>query len=199
MGRRASLPGASAASCARLLESVSRSVRAGLSLSAALIDAVSDEPSAPSAAAPRPVIDAVDERILDAVRRHRRGLPLAECLRVARERCDDDGPVRLTVTVLLVAAGHGGPSAEALDRAATTLRERAALAADAQVHAAPARLSATMLGWAPVAFSSVAAMLDHRVRHVLIGTPAGWLCIAGGTALALAGRRWMSRLVGVDP
>lgn len=180
--------GSSAIECAQLLESVARSVRSGLSLSAALDHAIG----------PHPALDErlVDERIVEAVRRHRRGEGLAQSLEAVRHACRDDEDVRLTVAVLWIAAGHGGPSAEALDRAAGTLRDHAALAADARTHAAPARLSATVLTLSPIGFSGLAAVADHDVRRVLTATPAGWLCLSAGLALALGGRRWMNQLVG---
>lgn len=181
---------ARAAACARLLESVARGLRSGLSLSAALT----------SACEPRRVHDAlrtddVDPRVANAVRRHTLGEPLAVSLDAARATCRQDEALRLTLTVLRTAAGHGGASAEALDRAASTLRQHAALAADAHTQAAPARLSATMLTISPIAFSAGAAVLDAEVRRVLLATPVGWICATAGLALSLAGRRWMTRLV----
>lgn len=183
----------SAIECAQLLESIARSVRSGLSLSAALDHAIGFQPARVGTA--RGDGTRVDDRIIEAVRRHRRGEGLAQSLDAVRDACRDDEDVRLTVAVLWIAAGHGGPSAEALDRAAATLRDHAALAADARTHAAPARLSATVLTLSPIVFSGLAAVADQDVRRVLVSTPAGWICLAAGLALALGGRRWMNQLV----
>lgn len=197
-------------SSAHLLEAVARGVRAGMSMSTALITAVDPVPSPGE----QDTGHDLDPRLTDAVRRHRLGVPLVASLdavrndvmgrdevpgrqpgRQSRRRSRPDDVLVFVSTVLMIAADHGGPSAEALDRAATTLRDQAALVADARTHAAPARLSATVLTVAPLGFSALAAGLDHDVRQVLVTTPVGWICAATGTALAIAGRRWMTRLV----
>lgn len=181
---------ARATACAHLLESIARGLRSGLSLSAALS----------STCAPHTVhgalrADVTDPHIVEIVRRHALGEPLVVSLDAARAACRHDEALRLTLAVLHTAAAHGGASAEALDRAAATLRQHATLAADARTQAAPARLSATMLTLAPIAFSAVAAMLDAEVRHVLLATPVGWACVVAGLTLSFTGRRWMTRLV----
>lgn len=183
-------------SCALLLESVARGLRSGLSLSVSLTRVCSpDDASGPDDwTTPVPSTD-VDDRIAEAVRRHLLGQPLVTSLDLARDSCRHDESLRLTLAVLRTAAAHGGTAAEALDRTAATLRQHAALASDARTHAAPARLSATVLTLAPILFSACAAVLDAKVRHVLVATPVGWLCLASGLALSLVGRRWMARLV----
>ncbi len=98
--------------------------------------------------------------------------------------------------MLAVAALHGGPSAEALDRTAATLRERAALAEETDGHAASGRLSATVLTLVPLAFTALSITVDDRVRQVLLATPIGWACLVIGLSLNLTGRRWMNRIVG---
>lgn len=183
-------PGRRARVHAQLLESIARGVRSGLSLTIALDGAVGDVTASCGTDAP-----CIDARIVEALRRHRAGAPLADCLAVARAESRSDEQVRLTLTVLWIAAGHGGPSAEALDRAAVVLREHAALADDARTHAAPARLSATVLTLSPIIFCGGAAALDADVRRILVSTPIGWVCIVCGSALAALGRRWMSHLV----
>jgi tight adherence protein B len=175
-------------SCARLLESVARAVRSGMSLSAALDRALEDN------SLDQGIESEMNSRIHEALRRHHHGEPLAVSLGIAKATCRDD-VVRLTLAVLGLAAGHGGPSAEALDRAGAALRERASLAADARTQAAPARLSSTMLTLSPVAFSALTASLDDNIRRTLVATPLGWGCMITGLLLAGLGRHWMTRLV----
>lgn len=173
--------------CADVLDSTARGVRAGLSLAAAL-DATASRGALPPSLA-------------DALAAHRTGRPLAACLDdarvgpVAASGVDDAGAVHLMLTVLSVAATHGGPSSQALDRAAATLRERAALTHEAQAHAAAARLSSRVLTAVPLAFAGFAVVADPRVREVLLTTPLGWACVVAGCGLNLVGRRWMSRIV----
>ena len=83
----------------------------------------------------------------------------------------------------------------AIDAAASVLRERDAVAADARAHSAQARLSARVLTVVPLAFAAWSAATDERVRHTYLATSVGALCIAAGLALNTVGWWWMRRIV----
>jgi len=164
-----------AASCDR----IARELRSGQSLTAALLGAA----------------DAAGHPFLrDVAAGLRAGRPLVVAIDGAAHP-----PVHADVAfvgqVLAVAAEHGGAPAEAIDRAAATLRERAALRAERSAQAASARLSTQVMTVLPLAFTAVVATSDPAVRDVLLGTPLGWTCLTVGAGLNLVGRVWARRVV----
>lgn len=185
--RRRSLPGQRAAGppcaddglLADTCDSIARALRGGRSLAAA-------------------VAEAADRHAHPAVVEIARGVGVGEPLttaidRVAARAADPD--TVLVTQVLAVAAEHGGSQAEAIDRAAATLRERHALRAERRAQAASARLSTRVMTILPFAFTGFVAASDADVRHVLVGTPVGWSCLAIGGVLNLGGRAWAKRAV----
>lgn len=107
----------------------------------------------------------------------------------------DDPDWALARAVLATLAEHGGPAAEPLDRVAATLRERAAVRDERRVHAAAAVLSARLLTWLPLLVAGWSLLTSPSVRQVLLATPVGWACLAGGIALNLLGRHWTARII----
>lgn len=106
-----------------------------------------------------------------------------------------DAPSRLAGAALVVAAELGGPGAAAVDAAAASLRERTAADDEVAALSVQARLSALLLTLAPIGFAFLLTSLDPTSARFLVGTPAGWACIAIGLGLDGAGALWMSRLV----
>lgn len=160
-------------------DAIARALRGGRSLSAA-------------------VVEAADRHGHQALVEISRGVGVGEQLPSAIARAasrSSDPDVMLVVQVLAVAAEHGGSQAEAIDRAATTLRERRALRAERQAQAASARLSTRVMTVLPFAFTGFVATTDADVRHVLVRTPVGWTCLTVGIALNVAGRAWAERAV----
>jgi len=101
----------------------------------------------------------------------------------------------LAITVLRACAVNGGPPAEPLDRAASTLRNRAADAADRLTQSAQARLSAVVMTVLPVAMLALLLATSASTRAAAAGGP-GIMAITVGGILNLAGWRWMRRIVG---
>lgn len=166
----------------RLAEScdaIARALRGGRSLSAAVVEAA-DRHGHPALA--------------EIARGVGVGGALPHAIADVAERAHE-ADVVLVVNVLGVAAEHGGSQAEAIDRAAATLRERAALRAERHAQAASARLSTRVMTVLPFAFTGFVASTDADVRHVLFRTPVGWTCLTIGVALNLAGRMWAMRAV----
>lgn len=178
-GRRGrATPGADGA-LAEACDTIARSLRSGMSLSSAVVEAAQrhDVPE-----------------LTEVARAAHLGQPLPQAIeRVAAAVSAADA--RLVVQVLGVAAEHGGAQAEAIDRAAATLRERAALRAERAAQAASARISTRVMTVLPFAFTGFVAASDADVREVLLRTPVGWVCLTVGVALNLSGRAWARRAV----
>ncbi len=103
--------------------------------------------------------------------------------------------LRLACTVLQACAANGGPPGEPLDRAAATLRARAADWADRRTHSAQARMSALAMTWLPVAMLLLLLVTSAPVRAIAT-TPLGALTIVAGALLNAAGWRWMTHIIG---
>ena len=101
-------------------------------------------------------------------------------------------PARIAAgAALAFGAELGGARARALDAAASSLRDRAALAGEMRALTAQARMSAAVMVGAPLVFVVVTAVLDVGLRSVFV-TPVGLACLVGGIALDAAGAAWMA-------
>ena len=107
----------------------------------------------------------------------------------------DSPHLGLAVTVLRACAINGGPPAEPLDRAAATLRGRAADAAERRTQSAQARLSAVVMTVLPVAMLALLLATSPSTRAAAV-SGAGLTAIVVGGALNIAGWRWMRHIVG---
>ncbi len=106
--------------------------------------------------------------------------------------------VRAAAGAFAVAATMGGRSADAIDGLAASLREHRSAAADARALSAQARLSAIVVGAAPVGYLALSAVIDPGSVDVLVGTAVGRVCLVVGLVLELAAVLWMRRIVGSD-
>ncbi|MEI8001730.1 MAG: type II secretion system F family protein [Actinomycetes bacterium] len=137
-----------------------------------------------------------DLRRLD--RRVALGAPLAEALGAwARERDLDAG--RAVAGALVVAAATGGAAASALDGLARSLRDQQAARADAAAWSAQSRLSAVVVGLAPVGFLAFSAIADPHAVTVLVSTGVGRLCLVAGLSFDALGAWWMHRIATSPP
>jgi tight adherence protein B len=96
---------------------------------------------------------------------------------------------------LAVCARTGGPAADALDALSSALRDRLAVIAEAHALSAQARLSALVIGAAPIAYLAWSTLVDPSTLHTLVGTSAGLACLFFGGALECLGLWWMRRIV----
>lgn len=163
------------------LDALARSIRSGASLSQAVREAAT--------AVPGPV-GADLSRVSSSVGR---GVTLEAALRdwVAR---NDRPAVRLAVGALGLASQTGGPPARVVEDVATALRGRQHLEREAVALAAQAKLSAVVVGVAPIGFALLACVVDRRNAHLLFGTPIGIGCVTVGLALDAVGALWMRRI-----
>lgn len=119
-----------------------------------------------------------------------RGVRLSEALAVS----SDSSHLALALAVLRACAINGGPPAEPLDRAASTLRSRAADAAERTTQSAQARLSAVVMTVLPLAMLALLLATSPTTRSAAL-TSTGMVAILIGGALNLLGWRWMRRIV----
>lgn len=105
--------------------------------------------------------------------------------------------LQLAFAVIAAAADVGGSAAPAIDRVATTLRQRTADRDDRRVQAAQARLSAHVMTAVPIVMLALLVGSDGEVRTTL-ATPVGAACVVLGLLLNAAGWLWMRRIVGAS-
>jgi Flp pilus assembly protein TadB len=161
-------------------ELVARSLRSGSSLTAAVTADAATESSMATVVEP-------------VVRHITRGEPLVVAL--DGSGVDAVSPAGLAFTVLRSCARFGGPAAIPLERAAATLRVRAAVAAEQRAQSAQAQLSARVLTLVPIVLLGLLVLTDANVRSAL-GTPAGIVVVILGGLLNVAGALWMRRIIG---
>jgi tight adherence protein B len=96
---------------------------------------------------------------------------------------------------LEVAVSAGGPAAPALDGLAAAVRDRHDAVAEIAALSAQARLSAIVVGAAPLVSLALSLLMDPRVAPTLIGTAPGRACLLMGIALEGLAGVWMRRIV----
>lgn len=170
--RRARRPGP--ADIATWCDSLAREVRSGASLANALRSVAPPDGSA---------LVAIPHDLA-------RGRSLAEALAVPASTAHEAA----ALMVLAQCALHGGPASQPLDQVATTLRRRAADAAERAVHSSQARLSALVMTVLPGAVLLLLVTTSPSVRSVS-STPAGLLALTAGLGLNGLGWWWMRRVI----
>jgi tight adherence protein B len=111
----------------------------------------------------------------------------------ARERVAPG--VDVAAAAFSMCATVGGRSADALEGLASSLRDRLALVAEARALSAQARMSAVVVGGAPLLYMCWSAIADQHALHVLTATTTGRVCVLLGIGLELAGMFWMRRIL----
>ncbi len=107
--------------------------------------------------------------------------------------------VAAVVAGLAVAVDAGGPAAPALDGLAAGLRDRHDAAAEVAAVSAQARLSAIVVGAAPLVSLALSLLADPRVAPTLVGTAPGRACLVTGVTLDGLAALWMRRIVRCEP
>jgi tight adherence protein B len=126
------------------------------------------------------------------------GVALVDALGAWPEERAVDG-VRAAAGALAVAAALGGRAADALDGLARSLRDRLGAAAEAGALSAQARLSAVVVGAAPIAYLAFSTAVDPTSTAPLLTTTPGRVCFALGLGCEVLGALWMRRIVRTAP
>jgi tight adherence protein B len=122
------------------------------------------------------------------------GLPLVDALAGWPTEHDLPG-VRAAAGALSVATTMGGRSAEAIDGLAASLRHRLDAAAEAHALSAQARLSALVVGAAPLGYLAFSSLVDPRSVTVLVATGMGRVCLVVDLGLEGLAALWIRRIV----
>ncbi|HEX2048047.1 MAG TPA: type II secretion system F family protein [Acidimicrobiales bacterium] len=170
------------------LESVARSLRSGASLRQAV-----EEAGASTGGGGGKVLAA---ELARAAAEAAQGASLVAALEGVAARRPLPG-VRLGVAALCLGAETGGAQARAVDGVAATVRERLAVAAELRALSSQARISALVIGLAPIGFGAFAAATDPRTSEFVFHTPAGLALLVTGLVLDGVGWLWMQRLARV--
>ena len=122
------------------------------------------------------------------------GLSLVDALQTWPEAHDAPG-VRAAAGAFAVASTLGGGAADAIDGLASSLRQRLDAADDARALSSQARLSAVVVGAAPIGYLVFSSLVDPRAVGVLVGTGVGRVCLVIGLALEALAALWIRRIV----
>ncbi|MDQ1519078.1 MAG: tight adherence protein, partial [Actinomycetota bacterium] len=115
---------------------------------------------------------------------------------IARWADERDAPgVRAAAGALALGASVGGACADALDGLAASLRARLAVMAEARALSAQARLSAMVVGAAPVGYLAWSALVDPGPLASLVGSMAGRVCLLLAVTLEALAVVWMLRVL----
>jgi tight adherence protein B len=126
--------------------------------------------------------------------RTRLGLSFVEALRAWPSEREAAG-VRAAAGALAVASTMGGHAADAIDGLASSLRNRLDASAEARALSSQARLSAIVVGGAPLGYLAFASVVDRRSVGALVGTAIGRTCLVVGLGLEVLAAVWMRRIV----
>ncbi len=159
---------------------VARGLRGGANLHVALTEAAEGE--GPASRSIREVLIRVagGERLGEGFDRWAGGL--------------DHPDANVVRAVLRLGESTGGALAVPLERAAATLRERAALSDEIRALTAQARVSSMVVALAPLGFLGVVTLVDRGSATVLFTSPLGLACLVAGLVLDAVGIVWMSRI-----
>ncbi|MGH8976279.1 MAG: type II secretion system F family protein, partial [Acidimicrobiia bacterium] len=137
---------------------------------------------------------ALAENLRAVVARVDGGATLAGALARWREECP--GTPELAVAgALEVTQLAGGGVAGALEGLAAGLRDSLEGARELRAQAAQARVSAAVVGLAPLGVLGLSLLGDRRVAAALVGTAGGWACLLGGLGLEALAALWMRHIL----
>jgi tight adherence protein B len=103
--------------------------------------------------------------------------------------------VRACSGALVVTGELGGAAARPLEGLAKSLEDRLAVVAETRAQSAQARVSAIVVGCAPLGYLAMSTAIDRDALDTLLSRPVGRLCLAVGLALDVLAVMWMRRIV----
>lgn len=166
----------------QVLEMISRALRAGHSLSAAL-GVVAEEAAEPARSA-----------FGEVFQKQKFGLPLRDAL-MELVRCFPSNDIKVLVTAILVQRDTGGNLVQILERTSALIRERLKLQGDVRVHTAQGRLTGWILCLLPVLMLILLLLTNPSYPKVLLDDPTGRKLLYGGVVLLGFGAYSIHRIV----
>ncbi len=130
----------------------------------------------------------------EVVARVDQGAPLAEALAGWRER-RPGAAAQAVAGALEVTQLAGGGVAGALEGLAAGLRAGDEGARELRAQSAQARLSAAVVGLAPLGVVGLSWLGDRRVPAALVGTAGGRVCLLTGLGLEALAALWMRAIL----
>lgn len=167
-----------------VIELVGTSLRAGLSIRAALLQ-VSRQTANPIA-----------QELAILERMQRIGIPLTTALSEWAKRIPLED-VRLLGFAVGVSSSSGGNLADALDRLANACRQRLIVEEKVDALTAQGRLQAWVMVALPIVLALVLSLIDSESMQPLWTTGGGHLVIGVVLSLEIAGLLWIRRLVAI--
>ena len=104
--------------------------------------------------------------------------------------------VQATAGALAMVTAVGGSAATPLEGLAASLRDDETAAGEARALSAQARMSAVVVGVAPLGYLAFATATDPESSRVLVSTTLGQVCLALGLGLEALAALWMRVLLG---
>ena len=166
----------------QVLEMISRALRAGHSLPAAL-GIVAEEAAEPARSA-----------FAEVFQKQKFGLPLRDALMELIHRFPSND-LKVLVTAILVQRDTGGNLVQILERTSAVIRERLKLQGDVSVHTAQGRLSGWILCLLPVLMLVLLLLTNPSYPRVLLDDPLGRKLLYGGVFLLGFGAFLIQRIV----
>lgn len=131
------------------------------------------------------------------LREHRLGVPLDEALEHLAQRIGLPTVV-LVVAAMRIANETGGSLAEALERAALTVRSQLAMEGKIGALTAQGKLQAVVVGLLPLALLLVLEQMEPEAMSLMWHSPAGWVTLAIIAMLEALGVMLIRRIVAID-
>lgn len=107
-------------------------------------------------------------------------------------------PLSLVVSAMRIANETGGSLAEALERAALTIRNQHAMEAKIRALTAQGKLQAVVVGLLPIGLMLVLGRMEPQSMALMWSTPLGWATLATIGLLELFGVLLIRRVVAID-
>ena len=127
----------------------------------------------------------------------RLGLPIEESLEAVAQRMDSED-FHWTVMAIRINRQVGGNLAEVLGSVSGTVRERERLRRQVKALSAEGKLSAWVLGVLPLFVSFFIVFRNPGYLEPLYTNVVGWVMIAVGVTLYIAGIFWMRKLINME-
>jgi tight adherence protein B len=166
----------------QVMEMISRALRAGHSLPAALA-IVAEEAAEPARSA-----------FSEVFHKQKFGLPIRDAL-MELVACFPSEDLKVLVTAILVQRDTGGNLVQILDRTSTVIRERLKLQGDVRVHTAQGRMTGWILCLLPVLMLGFLLITNPSYPHILLEDPLGRKLVYGGVSLLGIGAFMIQRIV----
>lgn len=167
-----------------VIELIGTSLRAGLSIRAALLQVS------------RQSVNPIAQELAVLERMQRIGIPLSTALAEWAKRIPLED-VRLLGFTVGVSSSSGGNLADALDRLANACRQRLIVEEKVDALTAQGRLQAWVMIALPIVLAIALSLIDTSSMRPLWTTGAGHLVITVVLALELVGFLWIRRLVAI--